>query len=217
MRKEKGVELLQTTRCFAENDTLFYGKRHVVLLKTIRCFIENDTLFYWKRHVVLLKTIRCFWKNNTFKGTNWTFLFRPLWHLWQQKSKIAVGCACVRTYARSIPWGTHPKIRELGELSLWAKFASESEKCEVLATDIYLDLPCFAFFGLQHWWLFLWKVHFIANFSLFAPISPHIQIGEQEMKNISYIENFPSAIMSVLLSGGEESEKPIATDDVWYK
>ena len=57
MRKEKGVELLQTTRCFVENDTLFYWKRYVVLLKTTRCFVENDTLFYWKRYVVFGKTI----------------------------------------------------------------------------------------------------------------------------------------------------------------
>ena len=83
MKKEKGVELLQTTRCF----------------------VENDTLFYWKWHVVLLKTTRCFWKNNTFKGTNWTLIFRPLWHLWQQKSKIAVGCACVRTREASLALG----------------------------------------------------------------------------------------------------------------
>ena len=95
VRKEKGVELLQTTRCFDENDTLFWWKRHVVLLKTTRCFIENDTLFL------------------EHKGTNWALIFRPLWHLWQQKSKIAVGCACV--YARvASPLGAHPQIRKLG-------------------------------------------------------------------------------------------------------
>ena len=119
----------------------------------------------------------------------------------------------VRICARSIAFGGASPNTKIGELSLWAKSASESEKCEVLATDIYLSLSCFAFFILQNWWLFLRKVHFIAHFSLFAPISPHIQIGEQEMKSISYIENFPSAIMSVLLSGEEESGKSIATDD----
>ena len=57
--------LWKVSRCFIENDTLFYRKRHVVLLKTTRCFVENDTLFYWKRYVVLLKTIRCFIENET--------------------------------------------------------------------------------------------------------------------------------------------------------
>lgn len=49
-------------------------------------------------------------------------------------------------------------------------------------------LACFAFLTCQNGCSILEKVHFIANFLLFAPISPHIQIGEQEMKNISYIE-----------------------------
>ena len=35
--------LAKTTRCFIENDTLFWEKRHVVLRKTTRCFEENDT------------------------------------------------------------------------------------------------------------------------------------------------------------------------------
>ena len=30
----------KTTRCFEENDTLFWRKRHVVLEKTTRCFEE---------------------------------------------------------------------------------------------------------------------------------------------------------------------------------
>ena len=38
--------LAKTTRCFGENDTLFWEKRHVVLGKTTRCFSENDTLFW---------------------------------------------------------------------------------------------------------------------------------------------------------------------------
>ena len=150
MKKEKGVELLQTTRCFVENDTLFCWKRHVVLLKMTRCFIENDTLFYRKRYVVLLKTTRCFWKNNTFKGMNWTLIFRPLWHLWQQKSKIAVGCACVRTREASLALGDASQNTNIGELSLWAKSASESEQCEVLARDVYSKSLCFAFFDLQN-------------------------------------------------------------------
>ena len=37
---------MKTTRCFGENDTLFWEKRHVVLVKTTRCFEENDTLFW---------------------------------------------------------------------------------------------------------------------------------------------------------------------------
>ena len=57
--------LAKTTRCFEENDTLFWGKRHVVLVKTTRCFSENDTLFWGKRHVVLGKTTRCFSENDT--------------------------------------------------------------------------------------------------------------------------------------------------------
>ena len=43
----------------SKNDTLFWGKRHVVFGKTIRCFSENDTLFLGKRHVVLVKTTCC--------------------------------------------------------------------------------------------------------------------------------------------------------------
>ena len=39
-----------------ENDTLFYGKRHVVLEKTIRCFVENNTSFYEKQAVILPET-----------------------------------------------------------------------------------------------------------------------------------------------------------------
>ena len=31
---------------FEKNDVLFYRKRYVVLLKMTRCFIENDTLFF---------------------------------------------------------------------------------------------------------------------------------------------------------------------------
>ena len=37
--------LAKTTRCFEENDTLFWRKRHVVLKKTTACFDENDGLF----------------------------------------------------------------------------------------------------------------------------------------------------------------------------
>ena len=176
-----------------------------------RCFIENDTLFYWKRHVVLLKTIRCFWKNNTFKGTNWTLIFRPLWHLWQQKSKIAVGCACVRTREASLALGDASQNTKIwgtffvGKIRIWERTMWST--CEGCLFEV--TLFCFLWFAKLA--VVSWEVHFIANFSLFAPISPHIQIGEQEMKNISYIENFPSAI------GGEESGKPIATDDVWYK
>ena len=46
----------------------FVIKRHVVLKKTTRCFEENDTLFYRKRHVVLRKTTRCFSRGRKIIG-----------------------------------------------------------------------------------------------------------------------------------------------------
>lgn len=42
-----------------KNDTLFYGKRHVVLMKTTRRFDENNTSFYGKQHVVFRTTMGC--------------------------------------------------------------------------------------------------------------------------------------------------------------
>ena len=185
MRKEKGVELLQTTRCFAENDTLFYWKRYVVLLKTTRCFIENDTLFYWKRHVVLLKTIRCFWKNNTFKGTNWTLIFRPLWHLWQQKSKIAVGCACVRTREASLALGDASQNTKIwgtffvGKIRIWERTMWST--CEGYLFEIALF--CFLWFA---------KLVFISRgsafyrefFTLCTYISPYTNRGARNEKHL---------------------------------
>ena len=56
----------------------------------------------------------------------------------------------VRMYARNIPWEGASQNTKIGELSLWAKSASESEQCEVLARDIYSKSPCFAFFDLQN-------------------------------------------------------------------
>lgn len=56
----------------------------------------------------------------------------------------------VRTREASLALGDASQTRKFGELSLWAKSASESEQCEVLARDIYLKSPCFAFFGLQN-------------------------------------------------------------------
>ena len=43
----------QTTRCFQQNDTLFFIKRHVVFYKTTRCFSSNITSFFLKPHVFL--------------------------------------------------------------------------------------------------------------------------------------------------------------------
>ena len=57
---------LQTTWCFTTNDVSFYRKRRVVLPKTTCCFSENEYAFVWL-----------------------------LWHLWQQKNRNPVGCACV--------------------------------------------------------------------------------------------------------------------------
>ena len=99
----------KTTRCFEENDTLFWRKRHIVLKKTTRCFEENDTLFWGKRHVVLEKTTRCFPRGRKIIGQsseNVFFTMRftaKLWHLWQQKTQTAVGCArrCVHAYAHT--------------------------------------------------------------------------------------------------------------------
>ena len=158
----------------------FY-KQHVVLLKTTRCFIENDTLFYWKRHVVFGKTI-------PLRGRIELSFFALCDTCDSKKVKSLLDARAYVRVKHPLPWETHLKTRKFGELSLWAKSASESEQCEVLARDVYSKSLCFAFFDLQNWWLFLGKVHFIAKFSLFAPISPHIQIEEQEMKNISYIE-----------------------------
>ena len=45
-KQKRHVVLMKTTRCFGENDTLFWRKRRVVLMKTTRCFGENDTLFW---------------------------------------------------------------------------------------------------------------------------------------------------------------------------
>ena len=124
------------TRCFIENDTLFYGKRHVVLLKTIRCFVENDTLFLEKQYLI---------------GGRIELSFFALCDTCDSKKVKSLLNA--RAYVRvkhPLPWETHLKTRKFGELSLWAKSASESEQCEVLARDIYSKSPCFAFFDLQN-------------------------------------------------------------------
>ena len=131
-------------RCSLESDTLFCWKRYVVLLKMTRCFVENDTLFYWKRHVVLLKTTRCFWKNNTFKGTNWTLIFRPLWHLWQQKSKIAVGCACVCTRETSLALGDASQNTKIwgtffvGKIRIWERTMWSTCEGNVINIGLFL-------------------------------------------------------------------------------
>ena len=52
--------------------------------------MKSDPSFFEKRPVVFCKTI-------PLEGANRTPMFRPLWHLWQQKNEIAVGCSCVHT------------------------------------------------------------------------------------------------------------------------
>ena len=204
MRKEKGVELLQTTRCFAENDTLFYWKRYVVLLKTTRCFIENDTLFCWKRYVVFGKTI-------PYRGTNWTLIFRPLWHLWQQKSKIAVGCACVRTREASLALGDASQ-----NTKIWGIFFVDKiriwERTMWSACEGYLfEITLFCFLWFAKLVVISRRSAFYREFfTLCTYISPYTNRGARNEKHLMHRKK-TSAI------GGEESGKPIATDDVWYK
>lgn len=107
MKKEKGVELLQTTRCFVENDTLFCWKWHVVLLKTIRCFIENDTLFYWKRHVVFGKTI-------PLRGRIELLFFALCDTCDSKKVKSLLDARAYVRVKHPLPWETHLKTRILG-------------------------------------------------------------------------------------------------------
>ena len=118
------------------NNTLFYRKRYVVLLKTTRCFVENDTLFLEKQYLI---------------GGELNSHFFALCDTCDSKKVKSLLDA--RAYVRvkhPLPWEMHLKTRKIGELSLWAKSASESEQCEVLARDIYSKSPCFAFFDLQN-------------------------------------------------------------------
>ena len=90
--------LAKTTRCFGENDTLFWEKRHVVLVKTTRCFEENDTLFWGKRHVVLRNYgwIEEGLSNNPFMDLFFRGLCNHCDTCDSKKAKTPVGCARTR-------------------------------------------------------------------------------------------------------------------------
>ena len=96
----------------------------------------------------------------------------------------------VRTYARSIPClGRRiSKHENLGNFLCGQNPHLRANNVKCLRGKCNQRWFVFAFLTYQNECSILGKVHFIANFLLFAPISPHIQIGEQEMKNISYIE-----------------------------
>lgn len=96
----------------------------------------------------------------------------------------------VRMYARNIPClGRRiSKHENLGNFLCGQNPHLRANNVKYLRGKCNQHWFVFAFLTYQNECSILGKVHFIANFSLFAPISPHIQIGEQEMKNISYIE-----------------------------
>ena len=48
------VNTITTLERLLKNDSSVDRKRHVVLHKTTRCFTQNEPLFYIKRHVVFL-------------------------------------------------------------------------------------------------------------------------------------------------------------------
>ena len=48
------VNIITTLERLLKNDSSVDRKRHVVLHKTTRCFTQNEPLFYIKRHVVFL-------------------------------------------------------------------------------------------------------------------------------------------------------------------
>ena len=85
VRKEKGVELLQTTRCF----------------------IENDTLFYWKRYVVFGKTI-------PLRGRIELSFFALCDTCDSKKVKSLLDARAYVREKHPLPWETHLKTRKLG-------------------------------------------------------------------------------------------------------
>ena len=150
-----------------------------------RCFIENDTLFYWKWHVVLLKTTRCFWKNNIFKGTNWTLIFRPLWHLWQQKSKIAVGCACVRTRGASLALGDASQNTKVGGTFFVSKIRIWERTMWSACKGIIINVGLFCFLDLSKWVFDSRKSTFYREFfTLCTYISPYTNRGARNEKHL---------------------------------
>ena len=64
-----------------------------------RCFQQNDTLFSAKRHVVF--------------GMMKYFQFHPLWHLWQQKTKLVRTGA--RIHARANTFGQYQTFPSLNQ------------------------------------------------------------------------------------------------------
>ena len=62
------VNIITTLERLLKNDSSVDRKRHVVLHKTTRCFTQNEPLFYIKRAVVLHKTTRRFFVK---KGMEW--------------------------------------------------------------------------------------------------------------------------------------------------
>ena len=87
----------KTTRHFPQNNTLFSIKRHVVFSKTTRCFQQNHASLSIKRCVVF--------------GMMKYSQFHPLWHLWQQKTKLLVrerAYTRVRTPSANTQPSPHP-------------------------------------------------------------------------------------------------------------
>ena len=206
-------------RCSLESDTLFCWKRYVVLLKMTRCFVENDTLFYWKRHVVLLKTIRCFVENDT--------LFLEKQYLIGGRIELSFFALCdtcdskkvkslldARAYVREkhpLPWGDASQNTKIwgtffvGKIHIWERTMWSA--CEGYLFEI--TLFCFLWFA---------KLVVVSResafyrefFTLCTYISPYTNRGARNEEHLIHRKK-TSAI------GGEESGKPIATDDVWYK
>ena len=201
---KRHVVLLKTTRCFIENDTLFCWKRHVVLLKTIRCFIENDTLFCWKRYVVFGKTI-------PYRGRIELSFFALCDTCDSKKVKSLLDASAYVREKHPLPWGDASQNTKIwgtffvGKIHIWERTMWSA--CEGYLFEI--TLFCFLWFA---------KLAVVSResafyrefFTLCTYISPYTNRGARNEEHLIHRKK-TSAI------GGEESGKPIATDDVWYK
>ena len=83
------VNTITTLERLLKNDSSVERKRHVVSHKTSRCFTQNEPLFYTKRAVVLHKTTRCFIRKREWNGVEVTDMSKRMLYY------AASGCVLV--------------------------------------------------------------------------------------------------------------------------